>query len=112
MFLYACVLLGLALLVVMVVAKVVYGYQSTEFMTEGALLGVRNVLLGFWVLVKGLLLGLAQCVMLLLGGGYWWDALYESFFLSGAFCNTVFYFLFALLFAGCIISEKEHPKFD
>ncbi len=112
MFLGACVVLAGVLLIVVIVAKVVRGYQTAEFLTEGSALLLRNVLLGFWVLVKNLLLGLAQCVMLLLGGGYWWHGLYESLFLGGPLCNTLFYFLVALLFAGVIISEKKVPNFD
>lgn len=53
-------------------------------------------LLFLFAIVWGLVVGVLQCVLLVVGAGYWWESLYASLEMNHSTLNTVFYVILVI----------------
>ena len=92
----------------LVLACIAFFLLRLVFIAVGDLVSSWHWLLFIFALVFGLVLGLFQCVMLLLGAGFWWKSLYYTIAetISPAEFNLFFYAMVICLVVFTVISTS------
>ena len=83
---------------IVLVTKIVYCFQTANFLEPGFFRGIANFFIGIWVIIKGIILGLIQILALFIGGGYWMPNFYKGTLISSDVLNTIFFILADILF--------------
>lgn len=99
--------IGALELVAVVFLKIVSRFQNSTFLEDGFFAPIANFFIGLWDIIWGLLSGIFQSLLLVIGGGFWSENLYSLMPMSGQELNIILYITLGSALVSFVIGKLK-----